>query len=369
MAQINVSTWAELVAALSDVPSTAGVDTTILLTADIDMNDVAPEGTGVQIESKWWYQTLTINGGYTDPDTGEQKNHVIKNLRTPIGSTANLFYFKYTDTYGSSNVIYTKFINLDFQNINLATGNFVDWDSSKLQNFVLTLENCRFVGSRGNWYLVGKNPYTTTHGSPSIICNECYFDLPWHGAGQTNLAYTSLIPKDDSVSTNVVANYCRFKETYGNWTYSSNYGMSPTIRVYSFSYFKCSGCRIEGSMTVPVWQNTTLAQYNSLSFLCAFFSLPNNSYIPTAQNVFDVSLICDDTGMTEFNKVVGCSGFSYLVKMDAKCKSDGSACTYTTNGADSIDGASRPLPLLATPAQMKDAQWLSNNGFDIVVPD
>ena len=37
MAQINVSTWAELVAALSDVPSTAGVDTTILLTADIDM--------------------------------------------------------------------------------------------------------------------------------------------------------------------------------------------------------------------------------------------------------------------------------------------------------------------------------------------
>ena len=122
-------------------------------------------------------------------------------------------------------------------------------------------------------------------------------------------------------------------------------------------------------MTVPVWQNTTLTQYNSLSFLCAFFSLPNNSYTPTAQNVFDVSLICDDTGLSEFNKVVGCSGFTYLVKMDAKCKSDGSACTYTTNGADSIDGASRPLPLLATPAQMKDAQWLSNNGFDIVVPD
>ena len=132
MAQINVSTWAELVTALSSVPTNQ--DTTILLTADIDMNDVAPEGTGIEIESSFWYYTLTINGGYTDPETGEQKNHVIKNLRTPIGSTANLFYFKFTNPYGSSNVIYTKFINLDFQNINLATGNFVDWDSSKLQN-------------------------------------------------------------------------------------------------------------------------------------------------------------------------------------------------------------------------------------------
>lgn len=358
MAQINVSTWAELVTALSSVPTNQ--DTTILLTADIDMNDVAPEGTGIEIESGFWYYTLTINGGYTDPDTGEQKNHVIKNLRTPIGSTANLFYFKFTDPYGSSNVIYMKFLNIDFQNIDLATGNFVDWDSSKLQNFILTLENCRFVGKRNNYYLCGKN---------FLTCTSCYFDIAWRGNGQTNLAYTSLIPKDDSNATNAFANYCRFKETYGNWTYSSNYGMSPTIRVYSFSYFKCNGCRIEGSMTVPVWQNTTLTQYNSLSFLCAFFSIPNNSYIPTAQNVFDVSLICDDTGMTEFNKVVGCSGFSYLVKMDAKCKSDGSLCTYTTNGADSIDGASRPLPLLATPAQMRDAQWLSNNGFDIVVPD
>ena len=361
MAQINVSTWAELVAALSDVPSTAGVDTTILLTADIDMNDVAPEGTGVQIESKWWYQTLTINGGYTDPDTGEQKNHVIKNLRTPMASTANLFYFKYTDTYGSTNVIYTKFINLDFQNINLATGNFVDWDSSKLKNFVLTLENCRFVGKRNNYYLCGKN---------FLTCTSCYFDIAWQGLGQTNLAYTSLIPKDDSNATNAFANYCRFKETYGNWIYDDYYTSTPTIRIYSFSYFKCSGCRIEGSMTVPVWINSTLQEYNGYSPLCAFNSKPNSGFTPTAQNVFDVSLICDDSEFqNNFNKVVGCSGFSYLVKMDAKCKSDGSACTYTTNGADSIDGASRPLPLLATPAQMKDAQWLSNNGFDIVVPE
>ena len=86
MAQINVSTWAELVTALSSVPTNQ--DTTILLTADIDMNDVAPEGTGIEIESSFWYYTLTINGGYTDPDTGEQKNHVIKNVRTPIASTA-----------------------------------------------------------------------------------------------------------------------------------------------------------------------------------------------------------------------------------------------------------------------------------------
>ena len=359
MAQINVSTWAELVTALSSVPTNQ--DTTILLTADIDMNDVAPEGTGIEIESSFWYYTLTINGGYTDPETGEQKNHVIKNLRTPIGSTANLFYFKFTNPYGSSNVIYSKFINLDFQNIDLATGNFVDWDSSKLQNFVLTLENCRFVGKRNNYYLCGKN---------FLTCNSCYFDIAWRGNGQTNLAYTSLIPKDDSNATNAFANYCRFKETYGNWIYDTYYTSTPTIRIYSFSYFKCSGCRIEGSMTVPVWINSTLQEYNGFSPLCAFNSKPNSGFTPTAQNVFDVSLNCDDSEFqNNFNKVVGCSGFSYLVKMDAKCKSDGSACTYTTNGASAIDGASRPLPLLATPAQMRDAQWLSDNGFDIVVPD
>lgn len=358
MAQINVSTWAELVTALSSVPTNQ--DTTILLTADIDMNDVAPEGTGIEIESGFWYYTLTINGGYTDPDTGEQKNHVIKNLRTPIGSTANLFYFKFTNPYGSSNAIYMKFLNIDFQNIDLATGNFVDWDSSKLQNFILTLENCRFVGKRNNYYLCGKN---------FLTCTSCYFDIAWRGNGQTNLAYTSLIPKDDSNATNAFANYCRFKETYGNWVYDSGYGFYPTFRPFSFSYFKCSGCRIEGSMTLPVWQNTYITTSNGIVFLCAFFSRPNIAFIPTAQNVFDVSLICDDTGLSTFNKIVSCSSISYLVKMNAKCKSDDSECTYITTGAEKIDGDSFTLPLLATPAQMRDAQWLSNNGFDIVVPD
>ena len=256
---------------------------------------------------------------------------------------------------------YTKFINLDFQNINLATGNFVDWDSSKLQNFVLTLENCRFVGKRNNYYLCGKN---------FLTCTSCYFDIAWQGLGQTNLAYTSLIPKDDSNATNAFANYCRFKETYGNWVYDiSGYGIYPTFRPFSFSYFKCSGCRIEGSMTVPVWQNTYITTSNGIVFLCAFFSRPNMAFTPTAQNVFDVSIICDDTGLSTFNKIVSCSSISYLVKMNAKCKSDNSECTYITTGAEKIDGDNYTLPLLATPAQMRDAQWLSDNGFDIVVPD
>ena len=76
--------------------------------------------------------------------------------------------------------------------------------------------------------------------------------MPWKGAGQTDLSYTSLLPKDDENATSAVANYCRFKESYGGWTYEANgYDSSPALRVFSFSYFKCSGCRIEGTMTIP----------------------------------------------------------------------------------------------------------------------
>lgn len=368
MATVDVSTWAELVSAISNVPSTE--DTIIKITADIDLNDTNPEGVTNSFNAGWFGRTLVIDGSYTDSTTGESKRHVIKNLRTPITGTGSIFYFYYGSD--ASTAIGVKFKGIDFQNFILSSGHGFDYDDTHLRTFGLTLENCRFVGSRGNYYLIGRNHFTSSQYNCSNILNNCYVDMPWSGAGQTNLAYTSLIPKDDGNNTNSIANYCRFKETYGNWTYSDNYGMSPSIRVFSFSYFKCNGCRMEGSMTIPVWQNTTLTQHNSLSFLCAFFTLAftrYNPYTPATQNVFDVSLICDDTGLTDFNKVVSCSGFSYLVKMDAKCKSDGSACTYTTNGADNIDGgANYPLPTLATPAQMKDPAYLSSQGFDIVVP-
>ena len=368
MAIIEVSTWAELITAISNAPTDQ--DTTIKITADIDMNEVAPQGTTNTFYIGWFAKTLVIDGGYIDSISGENKNHVIKNLRTPINSVGTIFYFTFNGS--ASTAIGVKFQNIDFQNFILSSGNGFDYDHTKLQTFTLTLEKCRFVGSRGNYYLIGKNQYTSTTYNCSNILNNCYFDLPWRGAGQSNLAYTSLIPKDDSSNTNSVANFCRFKETYGDWIYSDNYGMNPSIRIFSFSYFKCSGCRIEGSMTIPVWQNTTLQQYNGVSFLCAFTTLAftkYNPFTPTVQNVFDVSITCDDTDLENFNKVVGCSSFSYLVKMDAKCKSDGSVCTYTTDGAVNIDSSTRPLPLLATPQQMKNAAWLYDNGFDIVVPE
>ena len=366
MATVEVSTWAELIYAMNYVSLVE--DTTIKIVADIDMNEVAPEGVTNSFSSAWFGRTLVIDGGYIDTTTGESKNHVIKNLRTPITGNGSIFYFYYVND--ASTALGVKFQNIDFQNLILASGHCFDYDYTHLRTFKLTLDNCRFVGSRGNYYLIGKNPYYGGLYNCALTLNKCYTDMPWNGAGQTDLSYTSLIPKDDENTTNAVANYCRFKETYGNWIYDTYYTSTPTIRIYSFSYFKCSGCRIEGSMTVPVWINSTLQEYNGYSFLCAFNSKPISGFTPTAQNVFDVSLICDDSEFqNNFNKVVGCSGFSYLVKMDAKCKSDGSACTYTTNGASAIDGASRPLPLLATPAQMRDAQWLSNNGFDIVVPE
>lgn len=358
MSTIEVTSWAEIAAACAAVATNQS--TTIKLMNDIDMNDEASEGVGLSISSSWWSYTFTIDGGYTDEITGEKKRYKIKNLRTPISGTANLFYFYYDTAYPTSNAIYVKFKDIDFQNIILASGNFVSWSSNTLLGFSLTIENCRFVGTRSKWYLSDRNT--------GIVLNKSYFNIPWNGGGETDLSYTSLIPKDDNNATNVSANYCRFKEAYGNWVYATGgYGIYPTFRPFSFSYIKCSGCRMEGSMTIPWFPDTTVGQDNV--YMCAFFAKPIASYSPSTQNVFDVSLVCDDIGVTSsVQKVVCCSSFSYLVKKSAVCRSDGSECTYTTQGAAKIDGNNYPLPFMATPTEMTEPAFLAANGFNIIVP-
>ena len=375
MATVEVSTWAELVSAVTTAAdSSAWSSTTVKLTADIDLNDTDPSGVCCQVlfasdAIKYVTGALTIDGGYTDSVTGEEKRHVIKNARTDITNPRPIFYL-------TDNLVYErwgkhiKFKNLDFQNLILAGQPFVWIRTDNIQVEIASrtpwqvdLDNCRFVGSRTAAYLFFSNAY--------LNCNRCYFDMPFMAAGGTDLAGTSLIPKDDSNATSAVATYCRFKETYGDWVYDSNgYGSSPTLRVFSFSYFKCSGCRMEGSMTIPVWQCSGYPDYNGWGFFCAFTSRPNASYTPATQNVFDVSLTCDDSHLVQgyFNKKVTYSGFSYLVKGDAKTKIGDEACEYVTTGASAIDGATYPYPVVATPAQMKDPSYLNSQGFDIVVP-
>ena len=360
MATVEVSTWAELVTAFDSISTSE--DTTIKLTADIDMNDTNPEGTGLSKDSSWWQHTLIIDGGYTDSVTGEDKNHVIKNLRTPISSTANLFYFTYNEQYGSSNQIYVKFKDIDFQNLILSSGNFVDWDSSKLQSFNLVIENCRFVGSRGNYYLIGKNLYTSGYATPSITCSKCYFDMPWNGAGQTNLSYTSLIPKDDSNNTNTVANYCRFKESYGGCTWGDSLTYQSTDRFFSCSYFKMIGCRVEGSAQICGVTDSN----DKGAYYMPIISKPNASYVPTTQNVFDVEITAVRNSATYDTDNVLYSTFTGVVNKNVKYNGI-DVTTFTDNRSD-FDGGTTTAPILATPTQMKDPAYLNSQGFDIVVP-
>jgi hypothetical protein len=91
MATIEVSTWAELAAAVR----AANSGDTIKLIADIDCNDEIPEGVSSTINSPISINTLTITGEYTEDNV--TKSHVIKNLRT--SSSIPVPIFKFTADY------------------------------------------------------------------------------------------------------------------------------------------------------------------------------------------------------------------------------------------------------------------------------
>ena len=358
MATVEVSTWAELVSAISNVPTTE--DTIIKITADIDLNDTNPEGVTNSFNSGWFTRTLVIDGSYTDSVTGETKNHVIKNLRTPISGTGSIFYFYYgSDT---SSAIGVKFKGIDFQNFILSSGHGFDYDDTHLHTFVLTLENCRFVGSRGNYYLIGKNHYTSSQHNCSNILNNCYVDMPWSGAGQTNLAYTSLIPKDDGNATSAVATYCRFKETYGGWTWGDSLTYQSTDRFFSCSYFKMSGCRVEGSTQICGVTDSN----DKGAYYMPIISKPNASYVPTTQNVFDVEITAVRNSATYDTDNVLYSTFTGVVNKNVKY--NGTDVTTFTDNRSGFDGGTTTAPIFATPTQMKDPSYLLSQGFNIIVP-
>lgn len=368
MATVEVSTWAELVSAVTTAAgSNAWTSTTVKLIADIDLNDTNPSGVCCQISFasdaiKYKTAGLIIDGGYTDPVTGEEKRHVIKNARTDITNPRPIFYLTDILVYERWGK-HISFKNLDFQNLILADQPFVWIRTDNIQIEIASrtpwqvdLDNCRFVGSRTGAYLFFSNAY--------LNCNRCYFDMRWIGAGQTNLAYTSLIPKDGDNATSAVANYCRFKESYGGWTWPSDLAYNSTDRFFTCSFFKMSGCRIEGKTQIPGCNRA--AGGNNGGYYFPIISKGNASYVPAMQNVFDVSLTAvRNSGVYDIDTVLY-STFTGVVNKNVKY--DGTDVTTFTDNRAGFDGGTTTAPILATPAQMKDAEWLSNNGFNIVVP-
>lgn len=340
MAVKEVSTWDGIITALFNF-DTGDI---IRLTADINLNNEYPLGVN---------STDLIAGGYEGSSvTIDGNGYAIRNLRTKVGSPANIFY----KTGG--NPLTITFVNIDFVNIILAGASLVQMTSS---GDTLKFQNCRFVGSRsGTAYLININ------ANVNLNLTSCFINVPWQGAGQTSLGYTSLIPKNDSAATSAVANYCWFREKYTGWTYAASYRYDTTTRFYSFSYFKLNGCYIDGSMSIP-----NLLTYNdSYAYYSPFFSRYIANYTASAQNVFDVNLTCLNT-VTDGSSVssqVHYSSFSGVVKKNAYAP-NGVECSFSGYSKSDFDGGTYVNPILATPEQMRDAEWLSNEGFDIIIPE
>jgi len=323
MAVVECSTWAQLKTALQ-------ASNDVKLMADIDMNEVAPNGDYITLS---YGESLTLDGNH----------HKIRNLRTTVDSPRPIFACQFG---GVNRRLIIK--DLDFQNLILAGASLVGSNTGySYPPSTTQINSCRFVGSRsGAAYLLAYNT--------GITANNCYFDLPWTGAGQSNLAYTSLISKNTSSATTAVANYCRFKEKYTGWIYPSEVEYNTSDKYFSFSFFKINGCRIEGSFTLP---NADI-QNASLLHLLSTYNL--NAYTPSAQNVFDVELSLLSNDREKMFVVTKAT----LIKKSAKLP-NGTVLTadsaYETWAGDT--------PILATAEEMTDAAVLSAKGFDIVVPE
>lgn len=346
---IEVSTWAELEACF------ANNTTDIKLIADIDLNDEYPQGvTGFTYN---FGTVVTIDGEYVE--NGVKKRHIIRNLRTNMTNPQTIF----KQSAGSGTNDGTTIKNVDFQNLILAGANFLE----SADTYKTTINNCRFTGSRtGTAYFMKKS---SSYSTASLT--NCSFDLPWKGAGQSDLNPISLIYAggisiNAGTSNFLQANYCRFVEKYTGWVLPTDLRYDSNGRYYSFSAMKLNGCRVEGEATVP----TFLCYDDNYAYYSPFFYKQFASYLSPTQNVFDIRITCKDTHSsgTLVNKL--CYGaFNGVVSDTAVNESnigipleDYSSSKYYFDKQSSTC----PNPIIANATQMKDSAWLQTQGFDIV---
>lgn len=347
MATYEVNTWAAAMTKLVEAGQGTWEDTVIKLTDDIDLNDEAPEGSATSVTKNGNTGVLTIDGTATGKERYE-----VRNLRNVVGSSSAII------TIGGSvgNAHTLKFKNIDFVNLLISGAAFLAKGGSNT-GLVVIFENCRFVGTRSgaNCYLY--NSYA------NVTLTSCFVNLPWQGLGQTDLSCTSLIPKVTSSSgtSSAVANYCWFREHYTGWQIKDMSSEdSADAYVWSCSFFRCSGCYIDGDMKVGAYNRTN---YTNCGIGEILWRKNEASYTPSAMNVFDASIDCGSYNSVKY-------GWWYGLYVQRAHKSNGTAVTISlaNDAGPSLPSAAR-RPLLATVEQSKDAQWLYENGFDIVIPD
>jgi hypothetical protein len=317
MATIEVSTWAELVSAISS----AARGDTIQLIADIDCNNEIPEGVSSTIQpTNSSTRNITITGEYTDG--GVTKRHEIKNLRTSTSSAVTIF--KFIGVGGLSSTTTIK--GIDFLNL-ILNASFIDISQDGINyTHILNIRNCRFTGKRTD-YLVN------LHSDSRLNIYNSYINIPYFGSTLAKRTLNYIYSAGSGYM-----NSCRIRETFtGTYTPSSADG-DATCSVFNM---RLSGCRVEGEVVGGKY-----ARYHADTVI--------SGYTPSAQNVYDVDFkLTNDTDTS-----VPLYAFKGVVKVPIR-KKDAETTTYE------ISNASTGV-ILADESQMKDANWLIQQGFDIV---
>ena len=343
MAIHEVSTWDGLATAISGFAD----GDIIKLTADIDLNREYPSGVAscdITQSSAGTY-TLTIDGD----------GHKIRNLRTSITDPHSIFM-------KNSNAFTLEIIlqNIDFVNLILSGASLIYVQGSDGDSVVCN--DCRFVGSRsGSSYLIYKNR--------NVVLNRCYFNIPWQGLNLSTRQYISLIPPQIAATT-TYANYCWFHEHYTGWVMPEYWDWDPTYSdadsvFFTFSFMKISGCYIDGDAVATRVGISRTPTDCTIKFITTSNA---NSYTAASQNVVDCSVNFINVAPNYSRVYIGNLGGLY--KEDVLFSGQQSTSSITYSNGTQYNGCSTTasFPIKATPEQMKDATWLYNNGFAIIVP-
>lgn len=324
MLTYEAATWQDIIDIAYNGGSNFTDDVTIKLTSDINCNTEIPEGVASTIQfSSSSAHVVIIDGGYIENNAS--KRHVIRNLRTHVQNPVTIFN---SNRYESISLK-----NIDF--INLILDAYLLGGSTSSQNGIT---NCRFVGRRSTNLYNGN----VSGDIKGVNFTSCFFNIPYVPNGSatiSKLALASWYGTSATGTANQVANFCRFKETYGGWSLNNSGKYADS----DLGTLRLNGCRVEGEVTNGYATNTSLI----LTLQYAFAS-----YI---QNVIDVDL---KTSATE-GTTISVSAPKGVWRDDIYSTDSSIVSTYEYTNLNN-----NAIP--ETPANMKNATRLYDDGFDIV---
>lgn len=344
MATINVSTWNELVTAITETVSNGD---TIKLTADIDCNSDIPYGVQETVNlaahvASGSNVSYTIDGEYTE--NGVTKRHIIRNLRTSTSNPVTIF-----ENANDAGLRYcvANFHNIEF--INLICDDYLadsqNWGFNSY--YPIWFSNCAFVGRRSYYLFNG--------GNAGVGFYQCYFDIPYkplagdsYSTSSKNLAYAG---------NKCTASYSRFKESFPEDVIGNAFMNTAESSCSTYDMW-LKGCFIEGKI---------LSNNNNLALASSYYA--NNNGM---QNVTDATIYLNyygDTPPESGDKAMTGNG----CWKKGVCRID-NVHAFTSSGKDDTKtytltfSSLQTYDISADSSEMVDPAALYAKNFDIIVP-